>query len=179
MLLPYWCFKIVLTLSNSGSGSPCLIHLFLQICSMVSRLLGSSTNMCLIRYSQSAIEDTDGNYCKGWWLTPLQHWAEEVTKKKSRGKNNNPCKSVTRRRCNWSFLLNLHCLDGWKRWRQRSYLWTWRRGCGTCHWGLALADFVECCHQKAKHRKPTHIKPHLSSARQGPQVICTGLSNKI
>lgn len=31
---------------------------------MVSRLLGSSTNMCLIKYSQSAIEDTGGNYCR-------------------------------------------------------------------------------------------------------------------
>lgn len=42
-----------LTLSNSGSGSPCFIHLFLQICSMERRLLGSSTSMCRIRYSQS------------------------------------------------------------------------------------------------------------------------------
>lgn len=77
----------------------------------------------------------------------------------------------------WNFL-NLHFLDGWKRWIQRSYLWTWRRGCETCHWAPALADFVECCHQKARPHKPRHIKPRLSSARQGQQEMSTGFSNK-
>lgn len=44
----------LLTVLNSGSTSPSFIHLCLQICSMESRLLGSSTSMWRIKCSHSA-----------------------------------------------------------------------------------------------------------------------------
>lgn len=76
---------LLLTLSNSASASPSFIHLCLQICSMESLLLGSSTSMWRIRCSHSAREERLGHPWGGTRL--LQRSLPKLPSRKSPHRN--------------------------------------------------------------------------------------------